>query len=129
MAMPIWLKMPRRSNPGFALACRAGVNKGPGFWFALFLSLLSGYQPELLFGIRPPQSGSQRTFVHGPGSGLLGQRTQGRVGISSKALLRSLQRAHPLGSARVSGWCGKGPLGGSFGLASELPPGVAGRFH
>ena len=26
---------------GFALAYRTGVNKGPGFWFAVFLSLLS----------------------------------------------------------------------------------------
>ena len=25
---------------GFALAYRTGVNKGPGFWFAVFLSLL-----------------------------------------------------------------------------------------
>ena len=41
MAMTIWLKMPIRSKPGFALAYRTGVNKGPGFWFALFLSLLS----------------------------------------------------------------------------------------
>ena len=30
---------------GFALAYRTGVCKGPGFWFAVFLSLLSGYQP------------------------------------------------------------------------------------
>ena len=30
-----------RSNTGFALAYRTGVNKGPGFWFAVFLSLLS----------------------------------------------------------------------------------------
>ena len=29
-----------RSKPGFALAYRTGVNKGPSFWFALFLSLL-----------------------------------------------------------------------------------------
>ena len=27
---------------GFALTYRTGVNKGPGFWFAVFLSLLSG---------------------------------------------------------------------------------------
>ena len=40
MAMTIWLKMPR-SKTGFALAYRTGVNKGPGFWFAVFLSLLS----------------------------------------------------------------------------------------
>ena len=26
---------------GFALAYRTGVNKGPGFWFAVFLSLLA----------------------------------------------------------------------------------------
>ena len=37
-----WLKMPR-SKPGFALPYRTGVNKGPGFWFAVFLSLLSIY--------------------------------------------------------------------------------------
>ena len=41
MAMTIWLKMPIRSKPGFALAYRTGVSKGPGFWFAVFLSLLS----------------------------------------------------------------------------------------
>ena len=35
-----WLKM-SRSKPGFALAYRTGVNKGAGFWFAVFLSLLS----------------------------------------------------------------------------------------
>ena len=44
----IWLKMPRRSNPGFALACRTGVNKGPGFWFALLLSLLSCSRQRLM---------------------------------------------------------------------------------
>ena len=42
--------------------------------------------------------------MHGPGSGLFGQRMKSP---SSEALLRSFRRAHPLGSARVPGWCSK----------------------
>ena len=45
---------------------------------------------------------------------------------SSKALLRGFRRAHPAGLAGVQGSGGEGPLGGSFGLASELPPSVCG---
>ena len=52
--MAVWLKQPMPiSKTGFALAYRTGVDKGPGFWFAVFLSLLSFvsmYQGEPLLG-------------------------------------------------------------------------------
>ena len=43
IANVLWLKyLLPMVKAGFALTYRTGVNKGPGFWFAVFLSLLSG---------------------------------------------------------------------------------------
>ena len=50
---------------GVALAYRTGVNKGPGFWFAVFLSLLSFEDISCVFLFEPCYSwdGSQRHRV------------------------------------------------------------------
>ena len=67
-------------KPGSALTYRTGVNKGPGLWFAVFLSLSSSFGPFLAtiflvpnkhwcFGLKSTNKATLWSFMAGEAAG------------------------------------------------------------
>ena len=124
------------AKPGLALTYRTGVNKGPGFWFAVFLSLLSYFTAVIAFWDRLPRSGKFAHLLRGPGSGFLSQRPARRsthspglgssFALGSKGFGGSFVLAWQANFADHSGICGT-PTPTSTSLSSLVA--AVGKVH